>query len=209
MGITTSLCHYIGISTGPVIFQLFIELHMSGEQVREWRDVCGDGGIYVGRYQISNDGLVKSTVRVKAGQVLKGSINGCGYRRVVLCVNDNYSTRRVHRLVAEAFLENPDGKDEVDHIDRDKLNNNSANLRWVTHSENQTNRAGYTNTGIKHISRTHNHGNPRFHVSIQRGGKYLVRKYFPIKDRDEADVLAEAVAYRNDVCAELGVQVDD
>jgi hypothetical protein len=185
---------------------------MSGEQVREWRDVCGWGGIYVGIYQVSNDGCVR---RVKggrgtqAGRVLKGNIGNHGYRTVCLRADGNKSTRTIHRLVAEAFISKPDGKCEVDHIDRDRQNNHVNNLRWTTHSENNINTAGYSNTGIKHICRIQRHVNPVLQVQIIRGGKRVVRKLFPIKGRDEADVMAEAVAYRNDVCAELGIQVDD
>jgi hypothetical protein len=180
---------------------------MSGEeQVREWRDVCGWGGMYVGVYQVSNDGCVR---RVKTGWVLKQNDNGNGYRVVGLHVNNKRSNRRIHRLVAEAFIENPDNKPDVDHVDRNKLNNHVTNLRWATRSENCINRAGRSNTGMKHICRTRHEGKPGFRVAIERGRKNVVSKYFPIKDRDEADVMAEAVAYRNEKYAELGEQVDD
>ena len=52
----------------------------------------------------------------------------------------------VHRIVAETFIEKPEGygKVEVDHINRDKLDNRAENLRWVTHTENQANRSKFT-----------------------------------------------------------------
>jgi hypothetical protein len=186
---------------------------MCDDKVREWRDVCGWGGIYVGLYQISNDGCVR---RVKggrgatAGRVLKGTIGRWGYRVVDLYVDGKRSTRKVHRLVAEEFIiENPDGKGQVDHIDRDKLNNHVSNLRWATSSENNINKAGRGSTGFKHVSRIRHHGKPGFHVAIRRAGKYLVTKRFYIGKRDGSDVLASAVAYRNDRCAELGIEVID
>jgi hypothetical protein len=181
---------------------------MSGENEREWRDVCGWGGIYVGLYQVSNDGLVKSTVRVKTGRILKPGLNR-GYLNVGLSVDGKLVTRKVHQLVAQAFIPNPDNKGEIDHIDRDKQNNHVTNLRWATRSENCTNTAGRSNTGLKHISRTLSNGYPAFHVQITRGHKLVVSKRFYIGDRDEADVMAEAVAYRNDKYAELGIQIDD
>ena len=60
---------------------------------------------------------------------------------------------RVHRLVAEAFIENPEDKSEVDHINRDSLDNRVENLRWVTKSENQINKKIQKNntTGRKNL----------------------------------------------------------
>lgn len=59
-----------------------------------------------------------------------------GYRTVRLCSNGRLTYPKVHRLVASAFIPNPDGKLEVNHIDGDKSNNNVDNLEWCTKSEN-------------------------------------------------------------------------
>lgn len=59
-----------------------------------------------------------------------------GYRTVRLCSNGKFTYPRVHRLVASAFIPNPDNKLEVNHIDGDKSNNNVNNLEWCTKSEN-------------------------------------------------------------------------
>jgi hypothetical protein len=178
---------------------------MSGE--REWRDVVGWGGMYVGVYQVSDDGFVK---RVKTGRILKPAPNsGNGYLGVSLCADGKKSTRKVHRLVAQAFIENPENKGEIDHIDRNKFHNHVSNLRWVTHSENNTNKAGRSNTGIRHICKSRSNGYPVFYVQIKRGRKRVVGKYFYIGDRDEAEVLAEAEAYLRERCSELGIQLDD
>jgi hypothetical protein len=178
---------------------------MSGEQ--EWRDIEGYGGIYVGVYQVSNDGCVR---RVKTGRILKPGPSGNGYLTVHLYADGKPKTCKVHRLVAEAFVPNPDNKPDVDHVDRNKLNNHVSNLRWATGAENNINTAGRTNTGKKHICRTLNHrGKPEFHVAIRRGRKRVVSKWFPIKDRDEAEVLAEADAYRREKYSELGILAID
>jgi hypothetical protein len=191
-------------------FPNYSAAYMSGEQ--EWRDVCGYGGIYVGLYQISNDGCVrrvKGGQGAKAGRVLKPGPNSCGYRTVDLYADGNRSKHTVHRLVAEAFIPNPDDKCQVDHINRDKLNNHVSNLRWATQSENNINVAGRSNTGKKHICRTLYRGKPVFRVAIKRDGKIVVQKRFYINDTDEGDALAEADAYRREKYAELGIEVDD
>lgn len=94
----------------------------------EWRDVVGSDGEYqvssLGRVRNSNTKHILSTFAVD------------GYRLLSVKKNGKRMKQRVHRLVAEAFLENPEGKEYVDHINGIVDDNRVENLRWVTHSEN-------------------------------------------------------------------------
>lgn len=82
------------------------------------------------RYYVSNKGRVLSLCNNK-GKVLKPFIQN-GYYYVSIAGHD----RRIHRLVAQAFLQNPEAKEVVHHIDGNKLNNNVDNLQWATAKEN-------------------------------------------------------------------------
>ena len=83
-------------------------------------------------YEISSLGQVHNT---KTGRMLKLTTKG-GYMFTGLSEKCKGKTISVHRLVALAFIENPENKPCVDHIDNDKSNNNVNNLRWATLSEN-------------------------------------------------------------------------
>lgn len=87
------------------------------------------------RYAVNRYGDV---MNCETGRILRPSKNKAGYMTVVLCdpVLHQKKTVRVHRLVAEAFVENPLKKEDVNHIDGNKENNYVLNLEWVTRSEN-------------------------------------------------------------------------
>ena len=70
-------------------------------------------------------------------QVVNVKPNASGYLQVNVPIRG--TTTLVHRLVAETFIDNPQGYTEIDHLNRNKLDNSVANLRWVTHSENMRN----------------------------------------------------------------------
>ena len=93
-----------------------------------WKDVPG----YIGLYKVSNYGHVKS---IKKQLVLKICGSGNRYKTVALC-NGMRKTFRLHRLVAAAFIPNPDNLPEIDHIDGDRANNHATNLRWCTRKQN-------------------------------------------------------------------------
>lgn len=84
-------------------------------------------------YTIREDGEIRS----RFGRVIKQRHDGPGYARVELWQNGVGKKYLVHRLLAQAFIPNPDGRPQVNHIDGNKANNSLANLEWVTQSENQ------------------------------------------------------------------------
>ena len=105
--------------------------------IEVWKDIEE----FKGRYLVSNLGNVKSVVEKKTHKqerFLTKTISN-GYELVHIMFNGKRFARRVHRLVAEAFIENPENKKEVDHLDTNPLNNCVSNLRWVTRKENQNN----------------------------------------------------------------------
>lgn len=84
-------------------------------------------------YEVSPDGIVRNTKR----DIVKASKDDRkGYRQVSLYRNGKEHHRKVHRLVAEAYIPNPDNKPCINHKDGNKLNNSVDNLEWVTYSEN-------------------------------------------------------------------------
>lgn len=96
-------------------------------KVEEYRDIHGYGGMY----QVSNRGNVKGVKGVK-----KQTVQNSSYKRLILYKDGKVVNCLVHRLVAQAFIPNPHGYSQVNHIDGDKMNNCVENLEWCTASQN-------------------------------------------------------------------------
>ena len=100
----------------------------------EWRPIEG----YEGLYEVSNTGLIRSLDRFVGnrnrikGKILSINIKKGGYCSVVLSKYGKMKGYQVHRLVAQAFIPNPDNLPQVNHIDEDKSNNCVDNLEWCT-----------------------------------------------------------------------------
>lgn len=93
----------------------------------EWRKIDGYD------YSVSDDGQVRND---KTGIIKQNTENSHGYDKVDLYKDSKRTTVGVHRLVAKAFIENPDNKPHVNHKDGNKRNNKPENLEWVTAKEN-------------------------------------------------------------------------
>lgn len=106
-----------------------------------WKDILG----FEGKYEINEYGIVRSKERYSCGdkiyrhtpeRILKPCKVGKGY--LTVCLRDGKKTYRkyLHQMVAECFVERPNGSCIVNHIDGNKKNNYYTNLEWVTYSEN-------------------------------------------------------------------------
>ena len=116
---------------------------MAEHAVVEWKPILGFAS-----YHVSNQGEV---MNIRTKRILKPGILPNGYFFVILRKEKRSYNHYVHRLVALAFLDNPEMKPCVDHISRLKSDNAVANLRWCTHSENAMNRKKKPNTTSSYI----------------------------------------------------------
>lgn len=101
----------------------------------EWRPVAEFDGVY----EVSSLGRVRRATQARstwAGRILRQKTDRKGYSCVVLCHHPVRVHRKVHRLVAIAFIPNPGQRDQINHRDGIKANNTVSNLEWATNAEN-------------------------------------------------------------------------
>ena len=113
----------------------------------EWKTITE-----ASNYEVSTNGQVRNRTTKK---ILKGRLSKNGYLQVSIKIDatQKFCNRYIHRLVALHFIQNPNNKREVNHIDGNKENNTLSNLEWVTSSENQKHRhlIGNKKTSNRHI----------------------------------------------------------
>lgn len=140
----------------------------------EWKDVVG----YEGLYCISSEGRVKSFMKYPNGKIMSLKTNKYGYVVIGFCLNNERKFYLVHRLVAQAFIDNSDNLPQVNHKDEDKSNNHYLNLEWCDAQYNNT----YNDRHIKYkdkISKpVYGISNDQFNVwyyfeSTQEAGRQL------------------------------------
>jgi len=136
-------------------------------------------------YLIYEDGRVFSK---KSRKMLKPCDRGKGYMCVNLCENGKAKLFYIHRLVATQYIDNPNNFSEVDHIDRNKANNDISNLRWVDSSINCQNRCIRCDNTSGHKNISYDKTNNRYEYRKMIRGK-TSNKYFKS--------LEEAIAYKS------------
>lgn len=94
-----------------------------------WKDIAD----FEELYQVSNLGRIKSK---RYNKLLRPCANEKGYLRVSLTKNHKIYTKKVHRLVAQAFIPNTDNKSEINHINHIRNDNRVSNLEWTNHADN-------------------------------------------------------------------------
>ena len=119
-------------------------------------------------YQVSNFGRVRNST---TGRILQGGVDGGGYLKVNLSKDGKANNHKIHQLVANEFIEKPDGKTCVDHIDKNRLKNIVENLRWVTRSENDRNRSMRSDNTSKFKGVCYNKLAKKYQANITYGGK--------------------------------------
>jgi len=134
-------------------------------------------------YEISNLGNVRNK---KTNRIMKKR-NSFGYYGITLSKNNKRFHTFIHRLIATAFIENPENKELIDHIDNDRLNNDINNLRWSSYIENNRNKPLQKNNKSGHKGIYFNKKNNKWHVRIDVNKKKIHLGYFVnIEDAVEA-----------------------
>jgi hypothetical protein len=159
------------------------------------------------RYTICRHGNV---INDETKTVLKGTVNNGGYR--MYCLQTDEGTKKLmsgHRLVALAFIPNPEQKPMVDHKDRVKTNNHISNLRWATQSENEINKPmckrKFKGDGFRHIRKCSINGSQYYRVQIKRNGKLIVCKHY----RTDQYTIDQVVKLRNEFYKIHDITIED
>lgn len=147
---------------------------------------------YEGHYSIDNLGNVWSH---KSQKYMTQYIDDNGYYAVRLNKKPEIVRKniRIHRLLGLLFINNPDNKPHIDHINRIRTDNRLENLRWATHAENMSNKSLYQNNRLN-TQYIHKRENNTFRFRIDRYGLHHSKTF---------DTLEEAINYRNNMLSNI------
>ena len=149
---------------------------MIANNIEQWRLIDG-----YDNYEVSSHGAVRNN---RTNRILRPRVDKHGYHQVVLCLNGKGKSQKVHRLVASRFCANPNNYPCVDHIDRNKLNNNFTNLRYATYSMNSRNMSIRNECGVKGIC--FNKAKSSWGAKIYDNNRNCIVKNFSISKYDNA-----------------------
>jgi len=147
----------------------------------EWKAIEGFEG-----YEVSNIGNIRSFKHGKI-RIRKLVLDSKGYYQVNLSINGKCKLQLVHRLLAIAFIPNPDNKPCIDHINRIKTDNRLENLRWATHQENNQN-----------ITPPLNKGTGIMNIIKEKYGYAFIKSRNLIRHYKWFNTLEEAIAYKDE-----------
>jgi hypothetical protein len=153
-----------------------------------WKDIPE----YEGLYQVSSLGRVRGFAWKQEWTILKQCNTNKGYLEIQLTKESKRKHWKIHRLVGLAFIPNPDNLSEIDHINRNKLDNSISNLRWISRSDNCINKTHkVANSGERYIQKHNRLESYCFRIFRRVDGisRQLINRSFP--------TLQEAVEFRN------------
>ena len=168
-----------------------------------WKDIKN----YEGLYQVSNLGRIKSLNRYSYNSVgkynkkiferiLKQAIAKPGYYVINLTKNGKQKTYRIHRLVAETFIPNPNNYPMINHIDCNKLNNKVENLEWCTHTHNMQEAARNGLMNYDNLKRWNNkfgkeHNRSKKVYQIDKNTNKIIQMFYGIAEASRATGINE------------------
>lgn len=174
-----------------------MEIWKDIKDFEELYEVSNKGRIRVKERYVNNSKNPSFKVRRKS-KIMSAIDHGNGYLYITLTKNGKRFNRYIHRLVASAFVKNPRNLKEVDHINRNRADNRSDNLRWVNHVENMANASmggardswKEPKSGEKYIKKVKN----RWRVVIARKDIKIDKSFLTIE---------EAIEFRNSLGKEV------
>ena len=181
--------------------------------MNEFVDVKG----YEGYYKVNRLGQVKSlekkincgpnkkSWRIYGGKNLKPFLDNFGYLRVNLMKDNKRKVKKIHRLLAEHFIPNPENLPLVDHKNRNKTDNRLENLRWTSYSLNSINVSNKGNTAHKFICQfTSKRNNNNYYIfCVRHRGEKNIHKRFNKKKF----TLQQVIEFRDKYCKENDIEI--